>query len=171
MSLPSKTWLKPSERIRPSRELTVNSRLTRFILDIMLPKLNGYEVCRILRRGDSDVPILMLTAKKQETDKVMGLELGADDYVTKPFGVMELLARVKALLRRTQQTEPHAVQLQLGDVNINFEMFTATRAGEPIELSTREIELLRYMAQNADRVPSRDAILDAVWGVDYFGTP
>jgi DNA-binding response OmpR family regulator len=137
----------------------------------MLPKLNGYEVCRILRREGSDLPILMLTAKKQETDKVMGLELGADDYVTKPFGVMELLARVKALLRRTQQTEPHVPQLQLGNVNINFEMFTATRAGEPIELSSREFGLLKYLARNPNRVLSRDAILDAVWGVDYFGTP
>ena len=140
------------------------------ILDIMLPKLNGYEICRILRRDGRDVPILMLTAKGQEMDKVMGLELGADDYVTKPFGVMELLARVKALLRRVQRTEGKATQLQLGDVEINFETLTATRAGEPIELSTREFDLLRYLVQNPDRVLSRQAILNAVWGGDYFGT-
>lgn len=140
------------------------------ILDIMLPKLNGYEICRILRREGSNVPILMLTAKKQEMDKVMGLELGADDYMTKPFGVMELLARVKALLRRVQRTEIQLTHLQFGDVEINFETFTATRDGKPIELSTREFELLRYLVRNPDRVLSRQAILNAVWGMDYYGT-
>lgn len=140
------------------------------ILDIMLPKLNGYEICRILRRDGRDVPILMLTAKGQEMDKVMGLELGADDYVTKPFGIMELLARVKALLRRVQRAESHVAQLQLGDVELDFETFTATRAGEPIELSTREFDLLRHLVQNPDRVLSRQAILNAVWGADYYGT-
>jgi len=140
------------------------------ILDIMLPKLNGYEICRTLRRDGRDVPILMLTAKGQEMDKVMGLELGADDYVTKPFGVLELVARVKALLRRVQRAESHVAQLQLGDVEIDFETFTATRAGEPMELSTREFDLLRHLVQNPDRVLSRQAILNAVWGADYYGT-
>ena len=140
------------------------------ILDIMLPKLNGYEVCRALRRGGCDVPILMLTAKKQEMDKVMGLEVGADDYVTKPFGVMELLARVKALLRRTQRIEARTAKLRLGNVEIDFETLSLTRAGKPVETSAREFELLKYLAQNPHRVLSRQAILNAVWGIDYFGT-
>ena len=140
------------------------------ILDIMLPKLNGYEVCRALRRGGCDVPILMLTAKKQEMDKVMGLEVGADDYVTKPFGVMELLARVKALLRRTRRMEARTAKLQLGNVEIDFETLSLTRAGKPVETSAREFELLKYLAQNPHRVLSRQAILNAVWGIDYFGT-
>ena len=140
------------------------------LLDIMLPKRNGYEICRTLRREGRDVPILMLTARGQEMDKVMGLEIGADDYVTKPFGVMELLARIKALLRRVQREGTRVTQLQLGDVGINFETFTATRTGQSIDLSTREIEVLRYLAQNPNRVLSRQAILNAVWGTDYYGT-
>ena len=139
------------------------------VLDWMLPGLDGLEVCRRLTQG-GHVPILMLTAKKQEMDKVMGLNLGADDYMTKPFGVMELLARVKALLRRVQRTESRVAHLQMGDVEINFEMLIATRAGESIKLSTREFELLCYLAQNPGRVLSRQAILNRVWGMDYFGT-
>ena len=140
------------------------------ILDIMLPKSNGYEVCRVLRRGGTDIPILMLTAKGQEMDKVMGLEVGADDYMTKPFGVMELVARVKALLRRVQRVEEQVEQLSLGEVRVDFETFTAQRGDESVELSTREFEVLRYLAKNQGRVLSRQDILNAVWGVDYFGT-
>ena len=140
------------------------------ILDIMLPKRNGYELCRILRREGMETPILMLTAKGQEMDKVMGLEFGADDYVTKPFGLMELLARVKAMLRRAQRLESHLSQIQLGDVEINFDTFTASRAGKQLEMSTREFELLRYLLKNTAQVRSRQAILNEVWGTDYFGT-
>lgn len=140
------------------------------ILDIMLPKRNGYELCRILRREGMETPILMLTAKGQEMDKVMGLEFGADDYVTKPFGLMELLARVKAMLRRVQRLESHLSQIRLGDVEINFDTFTACRAGKQLEMSTREFELLRYLLKNTAQVRSRQAILNEVWGTDYFGT-
>ncbi|MCZ6633823.1 MAG: response regulator transcription factor [bacterium] len=140
------------------------------ILDIMLPRSNGYEVCRVLRRGGTDIPILMLTAKGQEMDKVMGLEVGADDYMTKPFGVMELLARVKALLRRVQRVEGQVERLSLGEVRVDFETFTVQRGDESVELSTREFGVLRYLAKNQGRVLSRQDILNAVWGVDYFGT-
>ena len=140
------------------------------ILDIMLPRSNGYEVCRVLRRGGTDIPILMLTAKGQEMDKVMGLEVGADDYMTKPFGVMELVARVKALLRRVQRVEGQVERLLLGEVRVDFETFTAQRGDESVELSTREFGVLRYLAKNQGRVLSRQDILNAVWGVDYFGT-
>ena len=140
------------------------------ILDVMLPKRNGYELCRILRREGRETPILMLTAKGQEMDKVMGFEFGADDYVTKPFGLMELLARVKAMLRRAQRLESHLSQIRLGDVEINFDTFTASRAGKRIEMSTREFELLRYLLKSVAQVRSRQAILNEVWGTDYFGT-
>lgn len=140
------------------------------ILDVMLPKRNGYELCRILRREGMETPILMLTAKRQEMDKVMGLEFGADDYMTKPFGLMELLARVKAMLRRAQRLESHLSQIRLGDIEINFDTFTAFRAGKQLEMSTREFELLRYLLKNTAQVRSRQAILNEVWGTDYFGT-
>lgn len=140
------------------------------ILDIMLPKRNGYEICRLLRHEGNQTPILMLTAKGQEMDKVMGFELGADDYVTKPFGILELLARVKALLRRSHPKTAMPQTLQLGDVTIDFDRFAAMRADQPLEMSTRELELLRFLVQNQGRAVSRQAILDAVWGTDYYGT-
>jgi len=141
------------------------------VLDIMLPKMNGYEICRQLRRDGNNVPIFMLTAKGEEMDKVLGLELGADDYVAKPFGVMELLARIKALLRRVQRTESELTKMQIGNIEIDFEAFTAFHAGEPLELTTREFALLRYLAKNAGRALSRQMILNQVWGIDYYGTP
>lgn len=144
------------------------------ILDIMLPKLDGFTVCREIRR-ESSVPILMLSAKETEVDKVLGLELGADDYVTKPFSPRELLARVRAILRRTQGGAPvPGTQggdqiLQSGPVTLNLTSYEVIKDGSPVELTPREFELLRYLAAHAGQVFSRESLLEAVWGFDYLG--
>ena len=136
------------------------------ILDIMLPTLDGFEICKRLRQSGDTTPILMLTAKSQEIDKVLGLELGADDYVTKPFSPRELAARVKALLRRPQQADPAIERFSFDDVVVDFKTYEATRSGEPVPLTAREFALLRYLIQHRDEVVSRDAIVNDVWGDD-----
>lgn len=145
------------------------------MLDIMMPKLSGYDVCRALRQRDAHVPILFLTAKGEEVDKVVGLKLGADDYVLKPFGVHELLARVEALLRRSRATPvPAGVELpaifRLGDAQVDRQRFTASVGERSSTLTARELKLAEVFAANAGQVLSREALLNAVWGVDYFGT-
>ena len=130
------------------------------ILDVLLKGMDGFEVCRLLRQGQQ-VPIIMLTARSQKEDKLRGLKLGADDYVTKPFDLEELLARIDAVLRRVR---PDVDRLVLGDVTIDFVTKQAWNAGEPIELTAREFDLLRYLAERADRVVYRDELLQAVWG-------
>jgi DNA-binding response OmpR family regulator len=146
------------------------------ILDVMMPLQSGYDVCRELRKKDSRVPILFLTAKGEEVDKVVGLKLGADDYVLKPFGVHELLARVEALLRRVRQAEktPAGADLlpvfPLGAAAIDRRKFSATVAGRTASLTARELKLAEVFAANPGEVLSRDALLNAVWGVDFFGT-
>ncbi|MHB9143988.1 MAG: response regulator YycF [Symbiobacteriia bacterium] len=144
------------------------------ILDIMLPKVDGFSVCREIRRG-SDVPILMLTAKDQEVDKVLGLELGADDYVTKPFSPREITARVKAILRRAPWKEGAGAggtaprRIVLNDLVIDLEAYSVERAGLPIDLTPKEFDLLRHLALHPGQVFSREALLQDVWGFDYFG--
>jgi DNA-binding response OmpR family regulator len=140
------------------------------LLDLMLPKVNGYEVCRTLRRHDKTLPILILSARGQEVDKVMGLDLGADDYVTKPFSTREMLARVKAAVRRTQAQEKSIDSWEGSRVKVDFVGQSLTVGGEPVELSTREFRLLKYLIENRGRVLSRDQILNKVWGFDYEGT-
>jgi DNA-binding response OmpR family regulator len=142
------------------------------ILDLMLPGKNGQDICRELRQADNQVPIIMLTSKKEEIDKVLGLELGADDYITKPFGVHELLARIKAVLRRARPKAPAEMPrtLRLGSVEIDFEKMLASKNGQPMKLTAREFELLRFFAQHEDEVISRDRLLDEVWGYDSFPT-
>jgi len=140
------------------------------ILDIMLPKLDGYQFCRQLRENNIDIPIIMLTVKKQEMDKVMGFELGADDYVTKPFSLLELLARIKAILRRTRATEEQIGSFAFGDIEIDFDGYTVTKEGKEIEFSQREFELLTFLISSNGRVLKRETILDEVWGYDYYGT-
>jgi len=146
------------------------------ILDVMMPRQSGYDVCREIRQHDARVPILFLTAKGEEVDKVVGLKLGADDYVLKPFGVHELLARVEALLRRarTAAPAPAGVELpavfQLGAAAIDRGRFTATIGGRTTALTARELKLAEVFAANPGQVLSREALLNAVWGVDYFGT-
>src|SRR5688572_31054336 len=117
------------------------------ILDIMLPVLSGLEVCKTLRAEGFDKPVIMLTARGQEIDKVVGLELGADDYVTKPFSIRELLARVRAILRRSDGSKRRLARYRFSDVELDFEVYRATRAGQPLEMSPREFELLRYLIE------------------------
>lgn len=147
-------------------ELAQGGDIDLVVLDIMLPQLNGYQVCQRLRAGGNDVPVILLSAKNAEMDIVMGLELGADDYVMKPFRVAELLARVKAHLRRRQ---PSTVYL-FGDVEVELVKRLVRRDGEVVELSTREFDLLALLIDREGRALTRDAILAAVWGQAYFGT-
>ncbi|MFA5975229.1 MAG: response regulator transcription factor [Elusimicrobiota bacterium] len=135
------------------------------ILDLMLPKMDGIEVCRILRQ-ESRVPIIMLTAKKEELDRVLGLEIGADDYITKPFSVRELLARVKAILRRAQTTDSPENAVQVGSLVIDFTRYTITLKGKPVQLSTKEFEFLKILVEANGKVLSRDQLLERVWGYD-----
>jgi two-component system alkaline phosphatase synthesis response regulator PhoP len=137
-------------------------------LDVMLPKMNGYEVCRAVRAQGLDVPILMVTAKGQEQDVVLGLNLGADDYVVKPFRAAELIARARAFLRR--RGGDRAVT-RFGDLELDLRARTVSRAGKPIDLTAREYKLLAYFASRPGCALARDTILDAVWGSSVFVTP
>jgi len=134
------------------------------ILDVMLPKMTGLDVCRKLRGAGNSVPIIMLTARGQEIDKVLGLKLGADDYVTKPFGFMELLARVEAVLRRANGRTPVPETVRFGDLELDFRRREVTKAGAPVELTPRELELLEYFVQHRGEVLTRERLLDSVWG-------
>lgn len=141
------------------------------ILDIMLPKLSGLEVCRIIRRT-SNVPIIMLTAKGEDMDRVIGLELGADDYVPKPFSMRELVARIKAVLRRAKipvASTKTKEKLEFDDVVIDVVGRIVTKRGEPIDLSPKEFDLLVTLAENEGRVMSREYLLSHVWGEDFYG--
>ncbi|HEY4643301.1 MAG TPA: response regulator transcription factor [Bacteroidota bacterium] len=140
------------------------------ILDLMLPKKNGQEVCAELRKEGVSTPILMLTSKKQEMDKVLGLELGADDYVTKPFSVRELLARVKALLRRKGEIRKEIDEYTFGDVHVDFRKQETTRNKKPLKLSAKEYQILKFFIQREGEVVTRDMLLDKVWGYETFPT-
>jgi DNA-binding response OmpR family regulator len=135
------------------------------ILDVMLPRKSGLDVCKELRRNGSSTPIIMLTARGQEIDKIVGLKLGADDYVTKPFSFMELLARVEAVLRRVSRTAA-GDEYAFGDVTLDFRTYQATKATMPLELTPREFRILRYFIDHAGEVVSREALLNHVWGYD-----
>jgi DNA-binding response OmpR family regulator len=139
------------------------------ILDIMLPQVDGWEVCRRLRQAEDDVPIIMLTARGDDVDKIVGLELGADDYVVKPFNPRELVARVKAVLRRYEAGLRPAKTVALRDLHIDHERREMRVKDELITLRAREFDLLAYLVQNRGLVLSRGQILDAVWGYDYYG--
>jgi DNA-binding response OmpR family regulator len=139
------------------------------VLDVMLPKLTGLDVCKRLRAGGNGVPIIMLTARGQEIDKVLGLKLGADDYVTKPFGFMELMARAEAVLRRARGNAAALATYRFGDVALDFHRHEASRAGVPVELSPREFQLLAYFVRHRGEVVTRETLLDAVW--DYNAIP
>ncbi len=143
------------------------------VLDLMLPKLSGLEICKAARReaGLNRIPILMLSARGEEADRVIGLELGADDYVTKPFSPRELVARVKALLRRVQPAEEHEKPIEAGALRIDPSSYRVTRDGELLPLSTLEFRLLYFLASRPNRVFTRDQLLDAVWGTGRFVTP
>jgi len=138
------------------------------LLDVMLPGKDGFEVCRELRRAGMRVPILMLTAKTQEAEKVMGLELGADDYVTKPFGTRELRARIKALLRRATPTDAENECVRFGDVEVDFRRGELRRAGTPVDLTPIEFKLLSLFVRAPGRLMSRDRLIEGAWGADTF---
>jgi len=143
------------------------------LLDLMLPELSGVEVCRIIR-AESAVPIIMLTAKDGEVDKVVGLELGADDYVTKPFSLRELTARIRAILRRSEQAAPPAVPgspapLEIGRVAVDLAGHRVLREGKPVPLKPKAFELLAFLVRNPGQVFTRDQLLERVWGYDYAG--
>ena len=139
------------------------------LLDLMLPVMDGLEVCKELKkeRKTSGIPIIILTAKTQETDKIVGLELGADDYVTKPFSPRELIARVKAVLRRTYEKEKLPEASRIGDLSIDFAKIMVAVKGKPVELTAKEFELLKTLLQAKGRVLSRDYLLDTIWGFDH----
>lgn len=146
------------------------------LLDLMLPGMDGFEVCRRIRETGSAVPILMLTAREEETDKVLGLELGADDYITKPFGMRELLARVKANIRRSamapvqgEQVQPASGnKLELGRVTVDQEKATVYKDGNPLELTQREYDLICYLASQPGKVFSREALMEHVWNYEGY---
>jgi DNA-binding response OmpR family regulator len=139
------------------------------VLDIMLPKINGYEICRLVRQEKLTMPIIMLTAKGEESDIVLGLNLGADDYVTKPFSIKELLARANAFLRRKRQGETKA--FIFGEFTLDTTACALMRGGAPVKLTPKEYRLLSYLLDNPGRVLTRDALLNHVWGYNCFVTP
>jgi len=156
-----------------SEEALSQVRKDRFdliVLDLMLPGIHGIELCRILRNNEktAQISIIMLTAKGEETDKIRGLETGADDYMTKPFSPKELIARVKAVLRRSEERAAMGKKITLGDLLINQETFTVLKRGVPLGLSATEFKLLLYLIQHRGRVFSRDQLLDAVWEDETF---
>jgi two-component system, OmpR family, response regulator VicR len=146
------------------------------LLDVMLPRLDGFQVLKKIREG-SQVPVIMLTAKEEEVDKVLGLELGADDYITKPFGMRELIARVKANLRRAEPAGVDVVigasvqsqMLEAGELKIDFERYEVTKRSTVIELTLREFELLKFLATQDNQIFTREQLLKDVWGYEYFG--
>ncbi|MBC7901347.1 MAG: response regulator transcription factor [Saprospiraceae bacterium] len=142
------------------------------LLDVMLPKKNGYDVCRDLRQKGINTPVLMLTAKGETIDKVLGLKLGADDYLTKPFEVIELMARVEALLRRSPNHERHDAvgSFRFGEVAIDFKRAEVRKSDTAVDLSAMEFKLLQFLIENRGLVHSRDHLLDAVWGYDAMPT-
>jgi len=140
------------------------------VLDVMMPRLSGLEVCKQLRAQRGSIPIIMLTARGQEVDKVVGLELGADDYVTKPFSIRELLARVKAVLRRTAVAPEHQEQHSFGNVEVDLRRCRVLRSGKALDISSKEFELLKYFVCHSGETLSRDRLLEEVWGYENYPT-
>lgn len=154
-------------------ELAQTGNPDMILLDVMLPKMDGFEVCRRVREK-SNVPIIMLTAREEEVDKVLGLELGADDYITKPFSIRELTARVKANLRRMSIDMSSTMQdpsstITSGELVINTERYEVQKRGKVIDITLREFELLRFLAQQPEKIFSRENLLENVWGYEYYG--
>ncbi len=150
-------------------ELALTTAPDLVLLDVMLPEMEGFEVCRKIRER-SNVPIIMLTAREEEIDKVLGLELGADDYMTKPFSMRELTARVKANLRRSQADDEDVQNLiSLGDLTINSERYEVLKNSEVLDITLREFELLKFLATQPEKIFSREKLLENVWGYEYYG--
>lgn len=159
------TWLQDGEK---GLESFRTGGADLIVLDLMLPSMSGEDVCRAVRKI-STVPVIMLTAKGDEVDRVVGLELGADDYVTKPFSTRELMARVKAVLRRGRAPAEEAQVLEGGDIRLDPDRMEATVGGRQIHLTRKEFEVLELLMRNAGRVLPREALMDEVWGADYYG--
>jgi two-component system alkaline phosphatase synthesis response regulator PhoP len=136
------------------------------ILDLMLPKMSGLDVCREIRKNGNPIPIIMLTARGQEIDKVLGLKMGADDYVTKPFGFLELMARVEAVLRRSAGKPVRLDTFHFGEIAVDFKKGQVRRQGKVVDLTPRELRLLQFFIEHQGEVVSREKLLDAVWGYD-----
>jgi DNA-binding response OmpR family regulator len=151
-------------------KLAKRNRFDSIILDVMLPGLNGFDICKQLRLDGVKTPILMLTGKGEEIDKVMGLELGADDYVTKPFSVKELIARIKALLRRQSDIHSELTETSFADVVVDFKKQDATRGKKKLDLTAKEFQLLKYFAEREGEVITRNQLLDEVWGYEAMPT-
>ena len=149
--------------------LALEEEVDLILLDIMLPHMDGFTICKKVRKV-KEVPIIMLTARSEEVDKVLGLEIGADDYVTKPFGMRELIARVRANLRkRSTAVDEHNEIIDLGEIVIDTKRYIVSRRGEEIPLTNREFELLMFLAGRKGQIFSRDVLLESVWGYEYFG--
>jgi DNA-binding response OmpR family regulator len=146
-----------------------NREIALIILDVMMPKMNGWEVVKEVRETSSKIPIIMLTAKGDETDELMGFELGVDEYIAKPFSPKILVARVEAILRRTNKLDEENAVLELGGIVLDTTAHQVSIDGKPIDLSYKEFELLGYFMENAGIALSREKILDSVWNYDYFG--
>lgn len=138
------------------------------LLDVNLPSKNGFEICKELRQNNINIPIIMLTARIEEVDKVLGLELGADDYVTKPFSIRELMARIKAILRRRNDIEQDFDEYTFEDVKLNFKNMDANKSGNKIDLSLKEFEIMKFFFKHENEVISRNKLLDEVWGYEVF---
>jgi DNA-binding response OmpR family regulator len=145
-------------------QLALEKPLDLIILDVMLPKMSGFDLCKQLRSINNTIPIIMLTARGQEIDKILGLKLGADDYVTKPFSFLELMARVEAVLRRTAKPKEAIEYYQFGAVRLNFKRLEATKGDKPLALSPREFHILQYLIEHRGEIVTREQLLDAVWG-------
>ncbi|MBN1443951.1 MAG: response regulator transcription factor [Planctomycetes bacterium] len=149
-------------------QMAVDGKPDLIILDIMLPRLNGFELCETLRKNRIDIPVIFLSAKSAEGDKITGLDLGGDDYITKPFSVRELLARVKSILRRLREADEKPCRF--GKVEVDFRGQTVKVKGKPVSLTSKEFQLLRCLVRSQGKVLTRESILQKVWGFDYYGT-
>ena len=158
--------LETAQDGQAATDIALRGSFDLILLDVMLPEKSGMDVCRDLRQAGLQTPILMLTARGQTVDKVLGLKLGADDYLTKPFDILELLARIEALLRRARDPVSSSATHSFGDVTVDFRSAEVTRQGEPVELSALEYRLLRYLIAHRGELVTRDQLLDDVWGYD-----
>lgn len=156
---------------REAVKLTEEKDIDLIILDLMLPDIDGLEVCKILKRNENtaSIPIIMLTAKGEEFDKILGLELGADDYITKPFSVRELMARIKVILRRSGNDSEDGDLIKVGSLVIDSSKHEVLKNGEKLELTLKEFELLKLLVVNRGKVLTRDSLLDKIWGYEYYG--
>jgi len=155
---------------RTGQQKILNSKYDLIILDVMLPEVSGFDICRTARKEGINTPIILLTAKGEEIDKVLGLELGADDYITKPFSLRELLARIRAIVRRTQTRkegngEPEFIRI--GNIKVNFKNYVALEGTNEIKMSYKEFEILHYLYMNAGKIIQRDDLMCDVWGIEY----